>query len=306
MHMALAERSWFRRVMVACSLCIASACGARDTHGVSPCARSDALLDGHAAPEAAFAAVGSLGRLDRDLTYQAFCSATLIAPDLVLTAKHCTTLARAPLMFALGANAKAPGRVVAVREQHGSEPQVGGVAQLGSDIAVARLDAAVTDIEPLQVVSVSPAELQGAALHALGYGVSDASCGGESAGLRRIGEQIVASVRGNVFDDIYGDYATYLAVTSGSRSPDAVELRYRHGWLLEGYEAWVEPGRGHAQICNGDSGGPLLRMSGTKPEVVGVSSWVWHSDQAACDHGAVIALIGPQTQQLLTRLRSAP
>jgi Trypsin len=172
------------------------------------------------------------------------------------------------------------------------------------DIALARLAEAITDVAPLRVTPAAPEELLGVSLQALGYGTSDATCVAESAGVRRIGEQIVTRVHGNVFDHIYGDYATYLAVASGGKAADAVERRYQHGWLLDGYEMWVEPGRGHAQLCNGDSGGPVLRMSGPTPEVVGVSSWVWHSDQALCDYGAVIALIGPQTRQMLDALQA--
>jgi hypothetical protein len=287
----------FCRAATILGVCAASACGDARIDGAL-CASSSGLIDGKAAPEAEFAAVGSLGRTNRSGDYHAFCSASLIAPDLILTAKHCALLARAPLLFALGANARAPERLVAVLDLEGSEPQAGGVAQQGSDVAVGRLAEAVTDIVPLRVSHATPAELPGVALRALGYGSTDA-CAGQSDGLRRIGELIVTSVHGNVFDQIYGDQAAYLdAVSSGGSRADA-ERRYQHGWLLDGYEAWLQPGRGRAQICKGDSGGPILRTAGSTSEIVGVSSWVWHSDEAVCDHGVVVALIGPQTHRML-------
>jgi Trypsin len=303
--MARTRTSLLRRAAATIGLCAVSACGAGgDAQGNGAlCASSAGLIDGNAAPEAEYAAIGSLGQLSASGDYRAFCSAALIAPALVLTAKHCTMVTRAPL-FALGPNAKAPERLIAVLDLRGSEPQTGGVAELGSDVAVGRLAEAVTNIAPLRVARVTPDELMGIPLRALGYGSSDA-CGEPSDGLRRVGQQVVTSLSGNVFDHIYGDYATYLDAVASSKPPAAAERRYLHGWLLAGYEAWVESGRGHTQICKGDSGGPILRMSGPSAEIVGVSSWVWHSDRAVCDYGAVIALIGPQTQQLIAAALSA-
>jgi hypothetical protein len=88
--------------------------------------------------------VGSLGRLRASGEYEAFYSASLIAPDLIVAAKHCNLPARQPLVFALGPDANAPERLVPVLALSGSEPQAGGVARPGSAVAVGRLGESVT------------------------------------------------------------------------------------------------------------------------------------------------------------------
>ena len=52
---------------------------------------SSDIIGGVEATGATLNAIGAVGNKDGDAGFSYFCTATLIAPDLVLTAKHCAT-----------------------------------------------------------------------------------------------------------------------------------------------------------------------------------------------------------------------
>lgn len=288
--------------------CVAlSGCSARapdsDEAPVSVC--GSAILRGQPAFDSAYDAVGSIGTFSTDGQYHMRCSATLIAPQLVLTAKHCVIAegfsgSGAQLSFAVGPDANQPLMTQALVVEYLAEPALGGVAELGSDVALLRLGQPIMDVSPLEVAREPlPPQAIGSQLTALGYG-TNVGCdySAPPSVVRRQGTEQLRALRGNVFDWIFGSHDSYLSVALHSRDRASAELRYQNGWLLEGREAWLSATADGAQTCFGDSGGPVLaapRDSSAQPRIVGVTSWSYASASQICAYGTVLALLGPET-----------
>lgn len=277
----------------------------RDNDALGTC--FTALINGVEADDAADDSIGSLGVLGPDGAFHAFCSGTLVAPDTILTAKHCAQytdakIAGVPVYFALGASSERPIRVILTNGYRLSLPHTGGVAELGSDVATFTLLEAVTDINPMKVsTTLVDASLLGAELQLYGYGSDVPGCQ-HSAPFeprRRMGNVVLSALSGNVFNLMYGTLETYREHAALTRTAKDLERRYRHGELLEGYEAWVTPGEGAAQPCHGDSGGPVIIQRAGVRHIVGVISWTWTTEHELCALGAVVAIFGSETSKLL-------
>jgi hypothetical protein len=291
-------------------------CGAADSAppGEASSCFGQPIIHGAAAFDARLAAVGSIGSRDESGRFRAQCSGSLIAPDLVLTAKHCAlggdgelALNRYAVEFALGVDAARPDALVEAVTVELSTPDSGGVAELGSDVALYRLDHPLGGVAPMRLFAEPLSDQRlGAELTVYGFGTDVPGCDREATfrPVRRAGQVRLSALRGNVFDDIYGDEATFLADALHDMGGATAEWRYAHGGLLEDYEAWVTAGPDGAQACHGDSGGPIVIETERGSEVIGVLSWSWRSQTQQCDHGSVIAVFGPQTRALL--LRSLP
>ena len=93
-------------------------------------------------------------------------------------------------------------------------------------------------------------------------------------------------------------FERYSEEYGGSREENRKE--YDETVLLEGYEVVTAPQRG-AQVCDGDSGGPLLRPRGATFEVVGVASYVLATPLKPCTFGAVYTTFGPKARRLVER-----
>ena len=239
--------------------------------------------------------------------YDNFCTATLIAPKLVVTAKHCTMATRGKFGFALGPIARSdvlqrtgPTRVI----EADSFVEVtaigeGGSLGIGSDVAVVRLTQAITDIAPLPIADVGPADL-GETMTVVGYGMREDG----TRGARRAGKVTVKALSGNALAPLVS-FEAYQEAFGG----DVAENRsaYDATTLLEGYELSVEraPGATGAQPCEGDSGGPLLRKKGRSFEVLGVASVVFQKPGAECAYGTVYATFGPKARTLVEAERGA-
>jgi secreted trypsin-like serine protease len=265
-----------------------------------------ALIEGSEAPDPSLAAIGTLGVLDPAGNFHATCTATLIGHDRVLTAKHCTlqTLGAGDaelLHFALGPDASRPERIIPVTQITRAPLNSGGVSELGSDVALLQLAFAVPEVVPMQISALAGSDLVGLEVTVYGYGFNLEGCDASAtfAPLRRRGMQEVAAIHGNVFDLIYGGFSAYLHDALRFKDETSARQRYEHGYLNEGYEIWLEPGPDHSQVCFGDSGGPVLVGDGVAAELIGITSWTWPSSTRLCDHGAVVAVFGPQVRALL-------
>ena len=239
--------------------------------------------------------------------YDNFCTATLIAPKRVLTAKHCTMATRGKFGFALGPIARSdvlqrtgPTRVI----EADSFVEVtavgeGGALGIGSDVAVVRLKEAITDITPLPIADAKPTDL-GATMTVVGYGMREDG----TMGVRRAGKVTVKALGGNALAPLVS-FEAYQQAFGG----DVGENRsaYDATILLDGYELSVAraPGATGAQLCGGDSGGPLLKKKGRSFEVLGVASLVFQKPGEECAYGTVYATFGPKARTLVEAERGA-
>jgi hypothetical protein len=214
---------WLLPLLATLSLACSSSPSGDDT-----AASDDAIIGGAPAESDRFLAVASLVKpktLDDGSTiYKPFCTATLIAPDLVITANHCVAtenLEPSALLVAFGPKSTAPRKTAAVAsfERKGLAALPGDVMTAGEDVILMRLAAPVTDIAPIDVGSLSPIDV-GRPFLAVGYGFSDGPR--TQFGVRLMGPTKVVALR------------------------DAFET-----------EVGVRAD-GDARICQGDSGGPLL------------------------------------------------
>ena len=187
------------------------------------------------APEAGYAAVGFL--LDMHEGATVFCGATLVAPDVAVTAAHCVDpMAGADrYVMGFGTVANEPPRPENVRRaiteviRHPSYAPVNLDAGSPFDIAVLRLAEPVTDREPANI------------------GAATTSCDYRYVGYGR-------STPGGVFV-LHTEWGERKSVQTCVRSQTAQEL------VIRGVDG------GH---CWGDSGGPLM-VEGQN-EIVGLLS----------------------------------
>lgn len=226
------------------------------------------------------------------------CTATLIAPTAIITAKHCVTPPTGPLHFATGFDTKQPKRVVPVVVSYAAEPLTGGVIGLGSDVAIAFLKDPITDIKPLKVREAPFGKADvGKKLTAVGYGVQNAAF---DYGTRRAGTLTLRATEGNALEAEYGSFDAFAKKYQELEGlTDAPELRaqlqqiYDTTILQTGLEYFSGGADGDAQTCYGDSGGPLLERVDGERVVVGVASWVFSGTKAPCQIGAAHAAISP-------------
>jgi secreted trypsin-like serine protease len=285
------------------------ACSSDATSSSQPAATPDASTDdiigGVDASGASLDAIGALVVVADDGTITPFCTGTLVAPTIVLSAKHCVIDGGSHVSFVVGVDARAPraryvstGVVVAPLDR-------GGYAKLGQDVALFSLAEPVAGITPLRYASTHlPASSIGTKLTAVGYGVRDQQ---KSAGLRKAGTLTLQAVSGqplHAFFPTVDDLRAKLLASDGeewiNRNRDRIQSFYDHTLLAES-EVFLGLGKDDAQPCSGDSGGPLLARVNGENIVVGVVSASFKTPAYACSVlGEFYASFGPDVQTLLT------
>lgn len=246
----------------------------------------------------------------------ALCSATLIASETAVTAKHCMEvvsqlagLAGVHLAWAEGPDAEAPSELIRVVALEQSPVDDGGFLGRGQDVAVVHLDS--PSLAPPATVSLFEPEQNGDRMISIGYGVHGAS--GASDLRRRMGRETIAAVEGSFYDAMFGNFEGYVEwLFTGSvtdlnifddledpEDPSLLEA-FNGASLLTGHEVVTGLAPGDTQTCNGDSGGPLGRLSrdGTF-RTYGVVSGGFGSSRMQCDFGTVFAVFGPEAFEFL-------
>ena len=110
-------------------------------------ASAEEIIGGFDAPGGSLNAVGTLGMKNRTGQYNFFCSATLIGPQTVLTAKHCAVVLKGalrgmklvnlvPVYFAVGPDSVHPTELVEAIAADTSPLSQGGLVEMGNDVAV--------------------------------------------------------------------------------------------------------------------------------------------------------------------------
>jgi hypothetical protein len=268
----------------------AAACASEDPGEPDHGSTTEEIIGGFPVASAELNAIGALGADAGEGKLVPFCTGTLIAPTLVLTAKHCALAVPdgTSIAFLIGPDARAPVRAVPVRGT-AVEPTVsGGMLGLGSDVAIVHLAEAVTDVAPLPVAALTDDQI-GSRMVGVGYGVQNARF---DFGTRRGGSMTLEATGGQVFAAVFGSFEHFLEAGAPRLFPtldpakpaDLATLRqlYDEVRLLDGIEAWFGSGPGDAQACNGDSGGPIAKRVGTQTTVFGVTSWGFHQDDGTC------------------------
>jgi trypsin len=243
------------------------------------------------------------------------CSASLIAPQTVVTAKHCISQMIMFEQFGIdvfwspGPDFNAPIEsipVVAVAGSPGDEP---GLAGYGRDVGVAHLDTP-SRMPTIDVQPFSP-DLLGVSMVTLGFGVSSAA--GLIDGQRRIGRETVAAVEGNAYAALFGDFETFVELTvTGKTSEldiipsieadpsladlDALRAEFDAAQLLPGEEVIGGKAPGDSQNCELDSGGPLALVTADGQwQAFGVESAGPRTIRPVCALGDIFSVFGPIT-----------
>jgi len=248
------------------------------------------------------------------------CTASLIAPETLVTAKHCISVLPIferigiDVLWARGADFNAPADLIPLAAVAGAPSEEPGLSGYGRDVGVAHLDRPVLDITPLGIRRFT-ADLLGASMVTLGYGVSSAN--GSIDGRRRSGRETIARVEGNAYEALLGDFESFveLVVTQQVTAADilpriaedptladleALRLEYAAGLLLPEHEAVTGKAPGDTQSCEVDSGGPLARVSAEGEwETYGVVSSGLRPLRPFCDFGQIFATLGPVSFEFL-------
>lgn len=305
------KRGYLPAVVAALAV-LASACSES-----TDAASSDSdIVGGIDATGRALDAVGSI-RMEANGS-GAGCTGTLISPRLVLTAKHCV-LADKParktyleqggsMSFGIGPDSRRPTRTVAVSEVLQCGLDQGGAARLGCDVAILRLAEPILDITPIPP-SPTPltAEMIGETFTAIGYGTIDAA--NLVSGPRKMATMSLRAIEGQSLHALfptYDDFTARIAKAEGDAyvQQQAALLHYYYDvpLLAGGYEAWVGGGADEAQVCHGDSGGPLLKVVDGKFRVFGVVSTGVQGVKSVCESaGGNYATFGPEARDLIAR-----
>src|SRR5690242_16866131 len=135
------------------------------------------IIGGFAANDPALDAIGSLVVELPGASFE-LCGATLIAPESVLSAKHCASVIPlivqigGRLVFAVGPDSAHPRQTVDVVAVDLAPGDTGGFVGFGHDVSVMHLDHPITDLAPVQIGQLDDGQV-GEPFAAIGYGVVD-------------------------------------------------------------------------------------------------------------------------------------
>lgn len=270
---------------------------------------ASAIVGGREERDPKLEGVGALVRMRSDRA-RLFCTATLISPDTILTAKHCAVseAGAAPVVetdevyFQLGADYRAPSRKVRVTGFRVASRDAGGFLGRGADVAVMTLAEPIEGVPLVRVAAGVPGRADvGKALVAVGYGVSDEA---KTHGKRLSGPVTLRATTGRPMVALFGDRKKMDAHFLAAEGADFVEAERARldglfdYTLLEGHEVYVGLGEGDVQPCVGDSGGPLLRKTASGYEIVAVASASFKGWKTCSVVGEVYALARPSIAEL--------
>lgn len=281
----------------------------------------EAIIFGVSASSTALNHTGALVAVFPGEVPEQICTGTLIAPETVVTAKHCVDIlpyiedSGYTVAFAIGVDSTAPEELIGVAGYATSPGDSGGFVGYGRDVAVLHLDHAPTTPTTYAEPRLMTDSRVGDSMITIGYGVHGAT--GAFDGRRRIGRETVTAVEGNTFEAIFGDFESFVEwwftgqVTDADylENVDPSELDYLYEFytsleLYPEHEAVTGADEEDTQSCYGDSGGPLMRVTreGTWA-TYGVVSGGFNSLRLTCDFGTVFSTFGPESLDFLRSAR---
>lgn len=266
-----------------------------------------ALIGGDGADER-YVAVGALTQ-----NGAVFCTATLVARDRIVTAKHCIAGGSedmpedrdpATVFFRIGPDANAPLREVALRRwRPAPDFPAPDYVMVPSDVTLAELAAPLDGVPPiaLAVGPLNDAEVS-TSFDVVGFGVRAPDGRGAVGGKREVGTFALEAMSGNAFEKRYGSREkfdeAYARIDPDGAADDVGDRIWAYGQLHEGYEVLAHSKA--AETCFSDSGGPMLRHANGSLEVVGVVSRGFPGYASSClALGTVFGVFGPNTAAFL-------
>ena len=194
--------------------------------------------------------------LDKSGGGASFCTASVIAPDVVLTAAHCVSnLSNTRVFFRGGQGQLVLFDVASIAVHPEFRPNIGRKHLISIDLALLRLaESLPPTFKPIELTESGPVAT-GQPFRIAGFGRADESVSGTS-GVLRAG----------------------ILVASGPKSPVLVWLTDPDGTGLGG--------------CTGDSGAPVLAIG--QPALVAVAIRAKGNNGYSCGAMTEAVLIGPQ------------
>lgn len=267
------------------------------------------IIDGQLATDPALDAVGAVVfRLAGYDFTDFYCTATLIAPKVALTARHCVTgdsawrfdpvpeFSNHVVFGNTYESGKAEARIVSFVT---APPGPGGLLNDGGrDIAVLYLDSVPKGIKPVKLGHFEESML-GTQFRLVGFGWTE----NFTSGTKYEGVGTVRALAGDwyplLFDNDFAAFDAWYWTDAALALPSAEEeaLWWTPGtYSLEpGYEALVGGLAGESVTCYGDSGGPLLRgTSAKKMTTYGVSFAGEATYSKACGLGSGYAVLNDE------------
>jgi hypothetical protein len=257
-------------------------CSQLDTGSSEPLGTAEqAIIDGVPAVGAKYAAVGALVFVLPDFgVVDVFCSGTLVAPDALVTARHCTPSIDFGIAeglnpsFAIGPDALNPTAIIPITGYVAAPPGDDGLLlDGGRDIAVAYLASKATGVTPARLGRFENCML-GKRFEIAGYGIYDFS---GIYGQRYAGHATARALEGRwyklLFDGDYDAYLEWYFADSALALPSEEEARewWKVYALEKNFELLAGGLPGEAVGCYGDSGGPLLLRHHDRLTIYGVS-----------------------------------
>ncbi len=266
---------------------------------------------GEIAPQESLNAVGAMVTIE-DGGVSTFCTGTLVAPDVVVTAKHCFLLSFPDdFGFAIGHDTANPERVVPVQTVFWEMDVSAGQMGLGSDVAVAILEEPITDITPVALgypttMGRSPSTHVWKEHQQVGYGLAAAD--GSGLGVRRAGTGRTQALGWMpLFPALYDyDWLTFRDHVVNVFGEGSSELdEFWNGFALAWNYDLAVRSLGGTKVDSGDSGGPLLATVDGELVTFGVVSGYLGFSQQSADHIDVAMAMtmyssfGPQTDHMI-------
>jgi hypothetical protein len=260
---------------------------------------SQAIIGGAPAPGAAYAAVGALVYYYPEIgVLDAFCSGTLVAPQAITTARHCTPsidLANENGLipaFAIGPDAFNPIAVIPITGYVTAPAAPGKDKGLlmdgGRDVAVVHLESAPAGVTPAHL-GLFEDKMVGSSFDIAGYGVNNPEF---LYGQRFAGKATARALNGRWYELLFkGNFNAFHSwYFTDSPSAQRTEAEAKAWWkdftLENKYELLAGGLPGESVACFGDSGGPLLRGSTASTlTTYGVSFAVEGTISSACGMG---------------------
>ena len=302
-------------------LCLAQAiaCSSKGPDGAAATGDEANIIGGVDAKSASLNAVGAIVFRDRATNQLSpLCTATLIGPQTILTAKHCAVqFTQTPqadggppspltetrfldslkeMYFSVGFDTKTATKLVPLDGVTVCNDYQGGWVGLGCDIAVYHLKDAVTDIKPLKITDAAFTDASiGKKVAAIGYGSQNQP---ETAlGTRKVGALTLRATQGSPLHALYPTLEAFTAALTEAEgvafvSNSAADLGALYNQEMKsGSEVFLGAAEGDAQVCHGDSGGPLLQNVNGELVVQGVlSAMPFAGARLSCQSGAIYEL----------------